>query len=81
MSEKKMACDHICDDKVIAENRCECVNIIKAGEVKNNPSGIGSITIHLHYCSEQERNDLVTYLEHECWDFTETSKFVSNEET
>jgi hypothetical protein len=40
---------------------------------------MGTITIKLHYCSKEERNDLVEYLDGKCWDIEEVSDFKTKE--
>ena len=42
--------------------------------------GIGSITIKLHYCSREERDELIEYLEGKCWEISEISSFKNKDD-
>lgn len=32
-----------------------------------------TVTIQLHYCSREEEQELISYLENQCWQFNENS--------
>lgn len=42
--------------------------------------GMGKITIDLHFCSEEEREQLLQYLNDWNWDFTEEGSFKDRED-
>lgn len=42
--------------------------------------GTGSVRINLHYCSREERKELIDYLSDKSWDFVEDSEFKRRED-
>lgn len=72
--EEDKACAIPCTADVIEQKRCPCVNI---GRTLDRDATIGSVTVNFHYCSTEERNELIDYLENKCWDFEEDSIFTT----
>jgi hypothetical protein len=42
--------------------------------------GMGTITIKLHYCSREERDELINFLNDKQWDIEEISGFKDTED-
>lgn len=70
-------CSVPCDNTIINEGRCPCFNEIIA--VKKNAT-MGSVTVDYHFCSREERQELIDYLSLNAWDFTEETSFITDGE-
>jgi len=73
------ACTVPCSQNVIEESRCECINMAMMIN-KSRDAGIGSVTVSFNYCHVNDRDELIKYLEDNCWDFEEESIFTREEE-
>jgi len=67
------ACSIPCDSEIINKKRCLCVNGARS---LDKAATIGSVTVNFHFCSREERNELIEYLDKQCWDYAEESIFT-----